>query len=210
MHFREDPHYTESHKTRYISELDALISAREDELKNTRNALCADILKNGETHRRAYLDMLGWPLNAGLPRTTPEAEIVEELGDEGEYTLLRMKIQVMEGLWLNGLYFRLNTEDRRPLVIAQHGGAGTPELIAGFYYEGSDVNYNGMVSRLMPHLIIDYLQPIQVDADDAIGDVCTILIQFSDPLHHRMAVAGTGQGICVAENIQFVQEKLIT
>ena len=157
MHFREDPHYTEAHKAQYVSELDALINRREDELKATRNTLCADILQNGETHRRAYLDMLGWPLNASLPRTTPEAEIVEELGDEGEYTLLRMKIQVMEGLWLNGLYFRLNTGERRPLVIAQHGGAGTPELIAGFYYEGSDVNYNGMVARLLPHRVHVFL-----------------------------------------------------
>lgn len=153
MHFREDPHHTESDKARFLTEINALIASREDELKSIRNAYCADIFDKQETHRKAYLDMLGWPLNASIPRPIPTAEIIEELGDEGDYTLLRMRIEVLSGLWLTGLYLRLNTDERRPLVIAQHGGAGTPELISGFYFEGSDVNYNGMVSRLMPHRV---------------------------------------------------------
>ena len=153
MKFREDPHYARSLKVQYASEVDALINRREDELATSRHAFCADILQNTEPHRKAYLDMLGWPLNASLPRPTPEAMVVEELGDEGEYTLLRMKIRVMEGLWLNGLYLRLNTRERRPLVIAQHGGDGTPELISGFYFDGSSVNYNHMVTGLMPHRV---------------------------------------------------------
>ena len=153
MHFREDPHYTEPHKARHLAELEALISTREDELKVTRNAYCADIFENPETHRKAYLNMLGWPLNATLPRLTPKAEIMEELGEEGEYTMLRMRIEVMEGLWQYGLYLRINTDERRPLVIAQHGGCGTPELISGFYFDGSSVNYNNMVTGLMPHRV---------------------------------------------------------
>ncbi len=153
MHFREDPHRNESIKAAYLSELNTLIENREAELANTRRAHCADIFQNSDTHRKAYLDMLGWPLNADLPRPTPKAEIIEELGDEGEYTLFRMKIQVMKGLWLSGLYLRLNTEERRPLVIAQHGGSGTPELISGFYFDGSSVNYHNMVTGLMPHRV---------------------------------------------------------
>ena len=149
MHFREDPHYTEPGKQAYLDGLQNLIAAREEELRAARHARCADILQNGEAHRKAYLDMLGWPLNASLPRPAPKAEIVEELGDEGDYTLLRMRVEVMEGLWLTGLYLRLNTEERRPLVIAQHGGSGTPELISGFYFDGSSVNYNNMVTSLI-------------------------------------------------------------
>ena len=170
MHFREDPHYTEAHKVQYISEVDALINRREDELAQARHAFCADILTNTESHRRAYLDMLGWPLNAHLPRPTPEAMVVEELGDEGDYTMLRMKIQVMEGLWLNGLYLRLNTDERRPLVIAQHGGDGTPELISGFYFDGSSVNYNNMVTGLMPHRVHIFM-PALLLWDPAFYDV---------------------------------------
>ena len=153
MHFREDPHHTESNKARYLTEINALIASREDELKSIRNACCTDIFDKQEAHRKAYLDMLGWPLNAAIPRPIPAAEMIEELGVEGDYTLIRMRIEVLSGLWLTGLYLRLNTDERRPLVIAQHGGAGTPELISGFYFEGSDVNYNGMVSRLMPHRV---------------------------------------------------------
>ncbi|MBQ9151419.1 MAG: hypothetical protein IJX72_04140 [Clostridia bacterium] len=153
MRFREDPHKNESVKAAYLSELEALIARREDELAAARQARCADILKNGDPHRKSFTDMLGWPLNADLPRPTPRAEVIEELGDEGEYTMLRMKIEVMEGLWLSGLYLRLNSEEDRPLVIAQHGGAGTPELISGFYFDGSTVNYHDMVTGLMPHRV---------------------------------------------------------
>lgn len=153
MRFREDPHKNQALKARHISELEALINRREDELIATRKAHCADILTNTETHRKAFLDMLGWPLNASLPRPTPKAEIIEELGDEGEHTLLRMRIEVLEGLWLTGLYYRLNTEERRPLVISQHGGAGTPELASGFYFDGSTVNYHGMITGLLPHRV---------------------------------------------------------
>jgi hypothetical protein len=71
MRFREDPHKNESLKARHISELEALIARREDELAAERKASCADILKNTETHRKAFLDMLGWPLNADLPAPLP-------------------------------------------------------------------------------------------------------------------------------------------
>ena len=128
MRFREDPHKNEALKARHLSEVEALISRREDELAAARKARGADILQNTEAHRKAFWDMLGWPLNADLPRPTPKAEIIEELGDEGEYTVFRMRIEVLEGLWQTGLYYRLNSDERRPLVISQHGGAGTPEL----------------------------------------------------------------------------------
>lgn len=153
MRFREDPHKNEALKARHLSEVEALISRREDELAAARKARGADILQNTEAHRKAFLDMLGWPLNADLPRPTPKAEIIEELGDEGEYTVFRMRIEVLEGLWQTGLYYRLNSDERRPLVISQHGGAGTPELASGFYFDGSTVNYHGMVTGLLPHRV---------------------------------------------------------
>lgn len=153
MHFREDPHRNESIKAAYLSDLEYWIRRRESELADTRRTYCANILEQGDCHRQAFLDMLGWPLNANLPRPTPEAVVTEVLGEEGDYTVSRMKIQVLEGLWLSGLYLHCNGGEGHPMVIASHGGAGTPELITGFYYNGSDVNYNGMVEHLMPHRV---------------------------------------------------------
>lgn len=153
MHFREDPHRNEALKERHLQELESLILRREEKLAATRATRCAHILQDKETHRRGFLDMLGWPLNADLPRPTPRAEILEELGEEGEHTLFRMRIEVMEGLWLNGLYYRLNSSEARPLVICQHGGAGTPELVSGFYFDGSTVNYHAMLTGLLPHRV---------------------------------------------------------
>lgn len=59
MQFREDPHKNEALKARHLSEVEALITRREDQLAAVRKARGADILQNTETHRKAFLDMLG-------------------------------------------------------------------------------------------------------------------------------------------------------
>ncbi len=153
MHFREDPHDTENLKACSLNELETLINRREDELGRSRHSYCKNILTNRDTHRKYFCDLLGWPLNTDIPRPTPVCEVIETIGDEGDYTLSRMRIEVMDGFWLTGLFLHLKTEENRPLVIATHGGGGTPELISGFYSNGSDGNYNGMVVRLLPYRV---------------------------------------------------------
>ena len=71
-----------------------------------------------------------------------------------------MRFEVLDGLVLSGILFKLKTKEKRPLVIIQHGGQGTPEHISGF--EGGTSNYNDVVERtvtkgvhaFMPQLLL--------------------------------------------------------
>lgn len=151
MQFREPVENTRETKAAYRDGLDSLIRAREEQYAAIRKAACQDIFVNGEEHRRKYCEMLGWPLTETGKRDVP-AMSSEILGTEGDYEISRMRIAVLDGVTLTGLFFRYVPEDAQPFVIAQHGGAGTPELISGFY-DGNTYNYNDMVERLMPHKV---------------------------------------------------------
>ncbi|MBQ8402466.1 MAG: hypothetical protein IJX14_11125, partial [Clostridia bacterium] len=146
MQFREEIEKSRETKTKYRDGLDALIRAREEVFAEKRRESCRDIFANGEAHRQKFREMLGWPLTETGKRDVP-AVSAAVLGREGEYEISRMQVEVLEGLTLTGLFFRYMPENDQPLVIAQHGGLGTPELISGFY-DGQTHNYNDMVERL--------------------------------------------------------------
>jgi hypothetical protein len=59
-----------------------------------------------------------------------------------------MSFQILEGLTLTGILLKKHGDKKRPLVICQHGGDGTPETITGVH--GDDTyNYHNMVQRVM-------------------------------------------------------------
>ncbi|MBR4960844.1 MAG: hypothetical protein IKY52_08110 [Clostridia bacterium] len=151
MQFREPIENSRATKTQYRDEMDALIRRREEEMAEVRRIACREIFTNGEFHRQKFCAMLGWPLTETGERTLP-AVTSEKLGEEGEYEISRMQIEVLPGFRLTGIFLRYMPEDDRPLVISQHGGLGTPELINGFY-DGNTGNYNNMTDRLLPHRV---------------------------------------------------------
>lgn len=151
MQFREPIENSRATKTQYRDEMDALICRREEEMAEARRIACRDIFTNGEAHRKKFCAMLGWPLTETEKRTLPAATS-EKLGEEGDYEISRMQIEVLHGFHLTGIFLRYMPEDNRPLVISQHGGLGTPEFINGFY-DGNTANYNDMTDRLLPHRV---------------------------------------------------------
>ena len=107
------------------------------------------IFEDPETYRNDLRKMLGWPLvehkTTGLPSATSEL-----LAKEDGYNIYRMQFEILDGLKMGGLFFKWNGEEQKPLVIVQHGGAGTPEHISGFY-DGNTSNYNDMLHRVKKH-----------------------------------------------------------
>jgi dienelactone hydrolase len=91
---------------------------------------------------------LGWPLVGHRDEGLPSVRATK-LADEAEYSIYRMSFEILEGLELTGLYFEKHGEEARPLVLVQHGGAGTPELISSMY--GDTENYNHMLERVIAH-----------------------------------------------------------
>ena len=148
MKYRENIDTSKPYKQKYLDGLNNVISLREKELELKRQEYCKDIFTNQEIYREDFKNMLGWPLigyqNKGVPTVK-----AEKLSEEDGYNIYRMSFEVLDGLEMTGLLFEMNTSDKKPLVIVQHGGLGTPELISGIY--NSTGTYNDMLKRVVDH-----------------------------------------------------------
>ncbi len=146
MIYKENFGDSARYKEEYLSGLEAFIRAREKEAAAVRKARAASILCEPEKYRAELREMLGFPLTQEKPSTPPHTETVLH-SEEEDYTVYRLRVEIMKDLVMTGLYFRLHGNEKRPLAIVQHGGAGTPELISGVY--GSTSNYNDMLMRVL-------------------------------------------------------------
>lgn len=147
MQYREEWETSKKHKETYLNDIDKLIRSRQKEAEMQRKIYIKDIFRDPERYRRDFREMLGWPLSGmEKPCERPNAT-AEMIADEEEYRVFRMTLEILEGVRVSGLYFEQRREGRRPLVIVQHGGLGTPELISGLY--GSTANYNEMAERVL-------------------------------------------------------------
>ena len=125
----------------------ALIDARQTQAAQQRAAYVTDIFTDPERYRREFKDMLGWPLTEPSPTALPTVKS-EKLGDDNGVEIFRMQVEILDGVWLSGLFFKHNGEKKRPLSIVQHGGWGSPEAIFGFY-DGKTFNYNDLPEALL-------------------------------------------------------------
>lgn len=148
MNFREERSVSHAHKQAYAEGIERLISRRQQEAQEQRAEYARDILIDQERYRRDFRRMLGWPLTQPRPSLPPKATM-ELLSQEEEYSIWRMSFEVLEGLTMSGLLFRMNGDEPRPLVITQHGGGGTPEFMSGLYED--TVNYNHMLDHVICH-----------------------------------------------------------
>lgn len=97
-------------------------------------------------HRERYRKMLGYPLSPcpiDLPAPNADIEFVaeDELGK-----IYRLHISTLSNLTTYGILFIPKTKAPHPLIIAQHGGGGTPELCSGLC---GYANYNDMTRRVL-------------------------------------------------------------
>ena len=94
---------------------------------------------SAEAYRRAFATSIGFPAPGVIPE---EPARFERLGEDGIGTYFRAYIPVRPGLNTEGIYIvPKGAIGPAPLVIAQHGGAGSPEL--ALFNGGS--NYHDMV-----------------------------------------------------------------
>ncbi len=148
MNYREEWKTTKEFKQEYIDGLERLILARQQASAAKRADYCKNIFADPDTYRVDFRKMLGWPLadhhTEGLPAVKEE-----KLSDEAGYSIYRMRFEILDGLEMTGLYFRMHGTEKKPLVLVQHGGLGTPESISGVY--GDTTNYNHMLERVIAH-----------------------------------------------------------
>ena len=148
MQYREGRSFANAYKQTYLDGLEGLIARRQRELAVERAAFAEGLFSAAESCRTAFKNMLGWPLTEPIC-TTPPAVKWEELSVEEGYTVSRVSFEILPELWMTALLFKRSGEGKRPLVVVQHGGGGTPELISGIW--GSTGNYNDMLQRVLKH-----------------------------------------------------------
>ncbi len=128
----------------YKDTLFELVAKRQELAVSGEATRIKSIIKNPEAARESFKQMLGWPLTEPTrPQPKAEKEFIEKRGNINIY---RVQFTVLDGLKFFGLYYEQDTKEQLPLIIAQHGGAGTTELCSGVL--GGSANYNGMVSEL--------------------------------------------------------------
>ena len=131
----------------YVAGFQRVIRQRQAEVKAERDEYATRLFTDGDACRSDFKKMLGWPLVGfdGAEMPEPKSELIS---NEDGYDVYRMHFEVLEGFTVSGILFKLRTEEKRPMIIAQHGGEGTPEVICGLN-NGDTENYNDMVQRVM-------------------------------------------------------------
>ncbi len=148
MQYREEIKDANIYKEAYKDGFYRVLEERRKTAECKREAYIQDIFQNQEQYREDFKKMLGWPLvdyqADGIPDVT-----MTKLSEEDGYEIYRAQFEILNGLTMTGLFFRANGKEKKPLVILQHGGQGTPELIADIY--GHTANYNDMLHRVRKH-----------------------------------------------------------
>lgn len=107
------------------------------------------LLNRSEAERRqAFLQMLGEPLVGDSDKTVRLLETETVYQDE---TLVaeRYTFEVLGCIRFWGILYRAvkQTEGKKALVFALHGGGGTPERVGDLFHDSA--NYNNMVRRVL-------------------------------------------------------------
>ncbi len=145
--YREDTQAGRKYRQDYLDSLNKLIDDKRKEADMIRYRHFCEMIKKKEEYRTEFKNMLGWPLTE-IDNKIPEVKR-EFIFSENGINIYRMQFNILGNLKFYGIYFESKCEKPMPLVIAQHGGRGTPELCSGFF--GDSANYNGMVTRVLKY-----------------------------------------------------------
>lgn len=148
MNYREEIQTSEKYKTNYVDGIEKIIEERQKDAEIIRKEYVKDIFENQNKYREEFKNMLGWPLVNHFDNSLPETQF-EKLSEEDGYTIFRVQFKILDDLKMTGLFFKSEGNDKKPLVIVQHGGEGTPERISGIYNETGP--YNDMLHRIRKH-----------------------------------------------------------
>ncbi len=97
--------------------------------------------KSAQRYRQAFGDSIGYPPPGDVPH---DAATFSKIGEDGVGTYYRARIPVLPGVHAEGIDIvptALKEDGKAPLVIAMHGGGGSPEVAL---YQGG-ANYHDMV-----------------------------------------------------------------
>ena len=129
------------YRTRYLNSIEQFIKKGYEKANSSR---CTPemLSTNREEYRVRYKQMLGIPEGGGV---CPAAD-KKYVGEDSLCKIYRLSIEVMEDFYFYGMLFVPYNAEKAPLVIAQHGGGGSPEFCSDMYGEN---NYSGFTKRAL-------------------------------------------------------------
>ena len=152
--YTEAENIASEYRKNYMDGLTALIKRKQAEKNKERVENFTKNLGNLENARLEFKKMLGWPLVTGDSHK-PSMRI-EYLGKDDDAFIFRTFTDVFDNYAFYGILFLkgdtskefdVKNIEKKPLVISQHGGLGTPEFCSGIY--GDTANYNDMTRRIL-------------------------------------------------------------
>ncbi|MDB5353046.1 MAG: hypothetical protein JWN86_4293 [Planctomycetota bacterium] len=146
-YFEQDVKESNPLRSEQARELDDYILAMKKD--NTRlQALLPDdysspraFEKSAGRYRKAFCDSIGYPPQGEAPK---DAATFVKIGEDGIGTYFRAMIPILPKVHAEGIYIvpkSRKADEKAPLVIAMHGGGGSPEV--ALFRGGS--NYHDMV-----------------------------------------------------------------
>lgn len=156
LRFTEPVEAGAAYRLQQLAEWPTLVAARRREADRQRAAFfhpdTSSLAAFNHTiggYRRQFRNLLGWPLNDPALRRLPPPVPSElrQVGEDDLGTIFRVVLPCADGISLYGLLFLPRRKPPYPLVLAQHGGLGTPEVCSGLLATGSG-NYRGMTRRV--------------------------------------------------------------
>lgn len=149
MKYQEPYKAGNKYRQEYLDSVLRMIDKRKAEAQKNRDEFDKKLVKDPEGFRQKYKEMLGWPLcdmaKNGVPNVREELVTSEDGID-----VIKMQIEVMPDFWYYGILFKRKDGKKRPFIISQHGGVGSPEVCSSLLPGGS-YNYNEMTQRILKY-----------------------------------------------------------
>ena len=148
----------DTYRKNYLEGIVDFIKCKNNEGFSIRDKFMpADTLPNNiEEYRKKYCAMLG--LDKLSDDDCPEPSLIYA-GEDEDCKFYRVVVYITPEIPFHGLLFKPHGLVKAPLIIAQHGGGGTPELCSDMNGEN---NYNHMVRRLIKKGVFVFAPQIMV------------------------------------------------
>ena len=144
-YYEEDVSASDPLRTEQARELDAYVGALKNDNKRLKAVFAPDYSSprayeaSTKKLRQAFCDSIGYP-----PPGKPDAQSPDfkQIGEDSIGVYYRARIPVVQGVHAEGIYIvPKGLKGRAPLIIAMHGGGGSPEV--ALFHGGA--NYHDMV-----------------------------------------------------------------
>lgn len=191
--YTEDAKTSNEFREEYLQGVRKLVEMKLEESRHLRDIYGAKICENRDGARRELKNMLGWPLDC---EPKPILNVRQEtLTKNDRWIVSRVHFEMFPGVWVYGEFLQHNTSKKLPLIIVQHGGAGTPEACSSFF---DSHNYNDMSIRILSKGVNVFAPQLLLWKDWVYNDGYGIRLELENELRR------TGGSIAALE-IYFIQ-----